>query len=170
MDVFFYLAAVVAVLSSILTITRHNAIHALLYLILSLLSISVIFYLLGAPFIAALEVIIYAGAIMVLFIFVVMMLNIGVEERIEKTWTKPKMWILPSILSLIILLDLVFMLVQREKVQITGHIINPKQIGLSLFTTYLLIVELSAILLLAGIIGAYHLGQQRKKVVHRYLK
>jgi NADH-quinone oxidoreductase subunit J len=170
MDVFFYLAAVVAVISSILTITRHNAIHALLYLILSLLSISVIFYLLGAPFIAALEVIIYAGAIMVLFIFVVMMLNIGVEERIEKTWTKPKMWILPSILSLIILLDLVFMLVQREKVQITGHIINPKQIGLSLFTTYLLVVELSAILLLAGIIGAYHLGQQRKKVVHRYLK
>lgn len=170
MDVFFYLAAVVAVISSILTITRHNAIHALLYLILSLLSISVIFYLLGAPFIAALEVIIYAGAIMVLFIFVVMMLNIGVEERIEKTWTKPRMWILPSILSLIILLDLVFMLVQREKVQITGQIINPKQIGLSLFTTYLLVVELSAILLLAGIIGAYHLGQQRKKVVHRYLK
>ncbi len=170
MNVFFYIAAIVAVISSILTITRNNAIHALLYLILSLLSISVIFYLLGAPFIAALEVIIYAGAIMVLFIFVVMMLNVGMEERVEKNWMKPRMWILPSILSLIILLDLVAMLVQREKVQITGQIINPKQIGLSLFTTYVLIVELSAILLLAGIIGAYHLGRQRKKVVHRYLK
>ena len=170
MNIFFYTAATVALVSSILTITRHNAIHALLYLILSLLSISVIFYLLGAPFIAALEVIIYAGAIMVLFIFVVMMLNVGMEERVEKTWMKPRMWILPSILSLIILLDLVIMLFQKEKVQITGQIINPKQIGLSLFTTYLLIVELSAILLLAGIIGAYHLGRQRKKVVHRYLK
>lgn len=170
MNVFFYIAAIVALISSILTITRHNAIHALLYLILSLLSISVIFYLLGAPFIAALEVIIYAGAIMVLFIFVIMMLNVGMEEKEEKSWMKPKMWILPSILSLIILLDLVFMLYQRQKVQIVGHIINPKQIGLSLFTTYLLIVELSAILLLAGIIGAYHLGRQKKKVIHRYLK
>jgi NADH-quinone oxidoreductase subunit J len=170
MNVFFYLAAAVALISSVLTITRHNAIHALLYLILSLLSISVIFYLLGAPFIAALEVIIYAGAIMVLFIFVVMMLNIGMEAKVEKAWMKPRMWILPSILSLVILFDLVFMLYQREKVQIVGHIINPKQIGLSLFTTYLLIVEITAILLLAGIIGAYHLGKQKKKVIHRYLK
>lgn len=170
MNVFFYIAAIVALISSVLTITRHNAIHALLYLILSLLSISVIFYLLGAPFIAALEVIIYAGAIMVLFIFVIMMLNVGMEEKEEKTWMKPKMWILPSILSLIILSDLVIMLYQSQKAQIVGHIINPKQIGLSLFTTYLLIVELSAILLLAGIIGAYHLGRQKKKVIHRYLK
>lgn len=170
MNVFFYIAAIVALISSVLTITRHNAIHALLYLILSLLSISVIFYLLGAPFIAALEVIIYAGAIMVLFIFVIMMLNIGMEEKEEKTWMKPRMWILPSILALIILSDLVFMLYQRQRVQIVGHIINPKQIGLSLFTTYLLIVELSSILLLAGIIGAYHLGRQKKKVIHRYLK
>jgi len=170
MNVFFYIAAIVALISSVLTITRHNAIHALLYLILSLLSISVIFYLLGAPFIAALEIIIYAGAIMVLFIFVIMMLNIGMEEKIEKGWMKPRMWILPSILALIILIDLVSMLYQRSGVEVTGKIISPKQIGLSLFTTYLMVVELSAILLLAGIIGAYHLGRQKKKVIHRYLK
>ena len=61
MNVFFYIAAAIALVSSVMTITRNNAIHALLYLILSLLSISVIFFILGAPFIAALEVIIYAG-------------------------------------------------------------------------------------------------------------
>jgi NADH-quinone oxidoreductase subunit J len=82
MNVFFYIAAAIALVSSVMTITRNNAIHALLYLILSLLSISVIFFILGAPFIAALEVIIYAGAIMVLFIFVIMMLNIGTEKRV----------------------------------------------------------------------------------------
>jgi NADH-quinone oxidoreductase subunit J len=170
MNVFFYIAAIIAVVSSVLTITRSNAIHALLYLILSLLSISVIFYILGAPFIAALEVIIYAGAIMVLFIFVVMMLNIGLEERQEKKWQKPRMWILPSILSIIMLVDFI-LIINRMKVEPTmGQIINPKQVGISLFTTYLLAVELSAILLMAGIIGAYHLGRQRKKVVHRYLE
>ena len=58
---------------------------------LSLLAISVVFYLLDAPFIAALEVIIYAGAIMVLFIFVTMMLNIGLEKEQEKRWLNPQM-------------------------------------------------------------------------------
>lgn len=170
MNVFFFIAASIALVSSIMTITRYNAIHALLYLILSLLSISVIFFILGAPFIAALEVIIYAGAIMVLFIFVIMMLNIGLEKRIEKNWLKPGMWILPSILSVIMLLDLVFMLSAMKTEPINGQIISPKQVGISLFTTYLLAVELSAILLMAGIVGAYHLGRQKKKVVHRYLE
>jgi NADH-quinone oxidoreductase subunit J len=52
----------------------------------------------------------------------------------------------------------------------TGQVFLPKHIGISLFTTYLLGVEISAILLLAGIIGAYHLGRQKKKVVHRFLE
>ena len=77
MEVAFYIAAIVAIVSTVLTITRLNAVHALLYLIVSLLAVAVVFYALGAPFVAALEVIIYAGAIMVLFVFVVMMLNLG---------------------------------------------------------------------------------------------
>ena len=63
--------------ATVMMITRLNAVHALLYLIVSLLAVAVVFYTLGAPFVAALEVIIYAGAIMVLFVFVVMMLNLG---------------------------------------------------------------------------------------------
>ena len=170
MNLIFYTAAAIALISSVMTITRYNAIHALLYLILSLLSISVIFFILGAPFIAALEVIIYAGAIMVLFIFVIMMLNIGLEKRIEKNWLKPSMGILPSFLSVVMLLDLVFMLYTMKPIPGKAEIIGPKQVGISLFTTYLLAVELSAILLMAGIVGAYHLGRQKKKVMHRYLE
>ena len=75
MNVIFYITAIIAIITTLLVVTRTNAVHALLYLIVSLLSISVIFFILGAPFIAALEVIIYAGAIMILFVFVVMMLN-----------------------------------------------------------------------------------------------
>ena len=169
MDIFFYIAAAVAILSTIMAISGRNAIHSLLFLILSLLSISVVFYILNAPFIAALEVIIYAGAIMVLFIFVTMMLNIGLEQKQEKKWLNPRMWIIPSILAAILFIDLMLALKNMPEVIPGKQVILPKQVGISLFTTYLLAVEIAGILLMAGVIGAYHLGSQKKKVLHRFL-
>jgi NADH-quinone oxidoreductase subunit J len=170
MNVFFYIAAVVAIISTVMAISGRNAIHALLYLILSLLAVSVIFYLLSAPFIAALEVIIYAGAIMVLFIFVTMMLNIGLEREAEKKWLKPRMWIIPSILAVVLLVNLILAFKNVQPITSDKAAIQPKQVGISLFSTYLLGVEIAAILLMAGVIGAYHLGSQKKKVKHRFLE
>lgn len=170
MNIFFYLAAGVAILSTITAISGKNAIHSLLLLILSLLSVSVIFYLLDAPFIAALEVIIYAGAIMVLFIFVTMMLNIGLERKLEKSWLHPRMWIIPSILAAILLVDLIVAVRTMPEISAGNQVIKPKEVGISLFSTYLLAVEIAAILLMAGVIGAYHLGSQKKKVIHRFLE
>ena len=72
----FFIAAAVAIIATFMVITHLEAVHALLHLVVSLLAVALIFYLLGAPFIAVLEVIIYAGAIMVLFVFVVMVLNL----------------------------------------------------------------------------------------------
>jgi len=169
MNSIFYIAASVAVLSSVMAITNSNAIHALLYLIISLLSVSVVFYILGAPLIAALEVIVYAGAIMVLFIFVVMMLNIGMEEEIEKGWLTPKMWIVPAILAAILMGIFIYVLKVFHTETTGTEIISPKDVGFSLFTTYLIAVEIAGVLLLAGIVGAYHLGRQQKKVIHRFL-
>jgi NADH-quinone oxidoreductase subunit J len=71
----FSIAATIAVVATIMVITRYNMIHALLYLVVSFLAIAIVFYVLGAPFMAALEIIVYAGAIVVLIIFVIMMLN-----------------------------------------------------------------------------------------------
>jgi NADH-quinone oxidoreductase subunit J len=170
MNTIFFIAAAIALFSTGMAISRKNAIHGLLYLIISLLSISVIFYIIGAPFVAALEVIVYAGAIMVLFIFVIMMLNVGIEEEMEKKWLTPRMWIIPSILAAILLVNLIYVLNNLQYQHLGGQVILPKQVGISLFTTYLLAVEISAILLLAGIIGAYHLGRQKKKVIHRFLE
>src|SRR5512135_80096 len=110
MNIIFIIAAVTAIIASVLAITNRNAIHALLYLIISLLAVSVIFYILGAPLVAALEVIVYAGAIMVLFIFVVMMLNIGMEEKTEKKWLTPGMWIIPSLLAALLLVIFIYAL------------------------------------------------------------
>jgi NADH-quinone oxidoreductase subunit J len=170
MNVFFYIAATVALISTTMAISRRNAIHALLYLILSLLAISVVFYLLDAPFIAALEVIIYAGAIMVLFIFVTMMLNIGIERKMEKKWLNPRMWIVPLVLAGILLIDLILALKSVSTLPVNKQVILPKQVGISLFSTYLPAVEIAAILLMTGVIGAYHLGRQKKKVMHRFLE
>ena len=74
--VLFYIAGAVALVATILAVTRSNAAHALIYLIVSLLAVAVMFFLMGAPFAAALEIVIYAGAIMVLFLFVIMLLNL----------------------------------------------------------------------------------------------
>ena len=113
MDWFFYIAATVSVLATVMVITRLNAVHALLYLIVSLLSVALIFFRLGAPFIAALEVIIYAGAIMVLFVFVIMMLNLGPRstER-ESSWLRPRMWLGPITLTIMLLIELIYILGQ----------------------------------------------------------
>ena len=80
----FYSGAAVAVIATLLVIVQTNVVHALIYLVLSLLSVAVVFFSLGAPFVAILEAIVYAGAIMVLFLFVVMMLNLGQQAAIRK--------------------------------------------------------------------------------------
>jgi NADH-quinone oxidoreductase subunit J len=170
MNLIFYIAAGVAIVSTALAISGKNAIHALLFLILSLLAVSVIFYILGSPFIAALEVIIYAGAVMVLFIFVIMMLNVGMERETERYWLKPAMWIAPVLLSLVLLADFIFMLGKVGSWNASVHVVQPKAVGISLFSTYLLGVEIAGMLLLAGIVGAYHIGRRKKQVMHRYLQ
>jgi NADH-quinone oxidoreductase subunit J len=158
MNVVFYVSAGIAIVSTLMVITRLNAVHALVYLIISLLAMAVIFYTLGAPFAAALEIIIYAGAIMVLFVFVVMMLNLGpatLEQ--ERRWLRPKMWFGPSLLVIILLAELIY-LIGWTHPSIGGKVVGPRQLGLTLFGPYLLGVELASMLLLVGLVGAYHLG------------
>jgi NADH-quinone oxidoreductase subunit J len=173
MEATFYIAAGVAILSTIMVITSYNMIHALIYLIVSFLAIAVVFFVLGAPFIAALEIIIYAGAIVVLVIFVIMMLNLRDETVVqEKTWLTREIFIFPAILSFILLAELIYIIVVTGSAQtpFDSATIDSKQVGLSLYGPYVIGVELSGILLMSGIVGAYHLGRQKKKVVHRFLE
>ena len=156
----FYGAAFVAVAATMLTVTRTSASHALIYLIVSLLAVAVIFFLLGAPFAAALEVVIYAGAIMVFFLFVVMMLNLGPNTRQqERRWLEPRNWIGPGVLTGLLLLEMIY-LIAGSAVTTPGVAVSPKAVGIELFGPYLLAVELASILLLAGLVGAYHLGRR----------
>ncbi|MEO5788948.1 MAG: NADH-quinone oxidoreductase subunit J [Gelidibacter sp.] len=171
MEIFFYIAGILAILSTLMVVVAKNAVHALLYFIVSLLSVSVIFFILGAPFIAALEVIIYAGAIMVLFVFVIMMLHIDSSDD-DKAYDfmKPKVWIGPSIIALILVVEMLYMLFSDSYHPMANHTISPEVVGKLMFTKYALVVDLAGFLLTAGIVGAYHLGQKERKNLHRYLK
>ena len=162
----FYLAAAIAIVSTAMVITRSNAVHALLYLVVSLLAVGVIFYLLGAPFAAALEVIIYAGAIMVLFAFVVMMLSLGARAAaLERRWMPPGVWVGPGLLALILAGELAYLLFASHAPQglQTAYSIGPARVGKDLYGPYLLAVELASVLLLAALAGAYHLGRERQE-------
>ena len=160
MKVAFYVFGFVAVAATILTITRVNAMHALLYFIVSLLAVAGIFFVLGAPFAAMLEIIVYAAAIMVLFIFAVMMLNLGdVTLEQERRWLLPQLWIGPGILSAILLLELLYLLSFGDLGPPPGQEVGVAAVATRLFGPYLLAVELTSMLLLAGIVGAYRIGR-----------
>lgn len=160
MEITFYFASAIAVVATVMAITRVNAVHALLYLVVSLLAVALIFFTLGAPFAAVLEAIVYAGAIMVLFIFVVMMLNLGDETaREERRLLTPGIWIGPTLLSIILLTELVYVLAGGGSSD-GALAVDAKEVGILLFGPYLMAVELASMLLLAGLVGAYHLGKR----------
>lgn len=159
LQILFYSAAVVAVAATALVVASANAVHALLYLILSLIASAVVFYLMGAYFAALLEVIIYAGAIMVLFLFVVMMLNLGTETiEQERRWLDATVWRWPTAMAMVLFLEFLFVLL-RGGDEVTGHIVTPKEVGMALLGPYVIAVELASMLLLAGLVAAYHLAR-----------
>ena len=165
MEFLFYLAALIALVATVAALTRANAAHALIYLIVSLLAVAVLFYLMGAPFAAALEIVIYAGAIMVLFVFVIMMLNLGEAGNArEREWLTARSWLVPGAMAGLLLIELLMALSQAPATT-SGQAVEPKAVGLALYGPYVLAVEIASMLLLAGLVGAYHLG--RRFIVRR---
>lgn len=163
----FYLLGAVAIFASLRTVTHENPVHAILSLIVSLLAVSGIFFILGAPFAGMLEIIVYAGAILVLFVFVIMMLNLGTDTTQEKRWLSASAWATPTALTLIIMAVMVGLILSSQS-NIMGlnldHLkdstVSAKQVGRVLFSQYVLIVQMAAFLLLGALVAAYHLGKK----------
>ena len=163
MEFAFYICGLVAIVTTLRVITHTNPVHALLYLIVSLLAISGVFFSLGAYFAGALEIIVYAGAIMVLFVFVVMMLNLGgAEIEQERQWLKPQVWIGPGLVSAVLLAVMVYAILTVNDQGIDGTAISAKAVGITLFGPYVLAVELASMLLLAGLVVAFHVGREER--------
>jgi NADH-quinone oxidoreductase subunit J len=154
----FYAIAVLILVATALAVTRRNMVHAVLYLVVSFFGTAMLFYLLGAPLLAALEVIIYAGAIMVLFLFLIMMI------RLEKPpgMFFPAGQLLPAILIGAGFLVLFSVLVGRDTTgwaAMPAALASPPAFGVYLFRNHWLAVEIASLLLVA-LVGAYVLGRR----------
>ncbi len=156
--ILFYLVAALILASTGMAVTRRNPVHAVVYLVISFLGSALLFYILGAPFLAALEVIIYAGAIMVLFLFVVMMLKVEAVERRGFSLTD---WIPALVLGLLFVAVVALTVFQDPGSQAVLRlaIATPATFGRFIFDHYWLAVEIISILLLVGLVAAVQLGR-----------
>ena len=160
---FFYLLAIVAIVSAIAVITRRNPVHAALSLIVTLLSLAGLYLMLYAPFVAGVQIVLYAGGIMVLFLFVIMLVNLEKNIR-EYQWNKQ--WMVGTVAALV-LGGLLLFVVRR------GYDIFPKtfvglpegqntqQVGIWLYGNYMLPFEIASLLLLVAIVGAVVMAKKR---------
>jgi NADH-quinone oxidoreductase subunit J len=167
-ETLFYLAATVAIIASLKVVTGKNTVHALLYLVVSLLAVAVCFYLMGAPFAAGLEVIVYAGAILVLFVFAVMMFGLTTDETKYAPHSRGlSFWIGPIILAMTLLAELVWTIDNAQlQQQLTANVVTSKQVGMLLYGPYLLAVEIASFLLLAGLLAGYHYAKPDSRGAH----
>lgn len=154
----FYILATVAVIGTMLAITEKHPVHAILFLVTSLFSMAVIFYLLMAPLVAAFEVILYAGAIMVLFLFVIMMLDLGHPEKgLSPHW---KEWLPALLLSAVSIASLVTVIAARHASAAAYPAPMPiREVARRLFQEHGLAVELVSLQLLFALVGALYLGR-----------
>ncbi len=162
----FYLFAGVAVASGVLMITRRNPVYSAMYLVLTLFSIAAIFVLLDAHFLAALQVLVYAGAILVLFLFVIMLLNLGHDFDPDirgKFW-----WVIAAGLGLVLFAEL-FVLVRDAPVTAETDVLAPLlesrgavgAVAEPLFENYVVAVELTGVLLLVAMVGAVVIAKRK---------
>ncbi|MBV6450300.1 MAG: NADH-quinone oxidoreductase subunit J [Anaerolineae bacterium] len=162
----FLLLALIAIASALGMLLSRNAVYSALYLVLNLVTVAVFYLLLGAPFIAMAQVTVYAGAIMVLFLFVIMLLGADAIPG-RQSW---RTFILPITLSALLALETIYLLVIKARP--AGNVLPPEeainatenlqQLGVALFSDYLLPFEIVSILLLAAMVGAIVLTKKEK--------
>ena len=162
--IFFYLVALVAVASGFLVIRCQSPVNSALGLVNTFFCLAIFYVMLHAPFMAAVQIMVYAGAIMVLILFVIMLLNLGTEAR--KRYTHGIVW--SSIASLMVLSSLIFF-IKRGRVtgaegDVTAFMVksvgHTELIGKTMFTEFLLPFEIASVLLLVAIVGAVVLAKK----------
>ena len=164
----FYTLAAILVIFSVLTITAQNPVRSALYLISSLLAVAGLFLLLEAEFVTAVQILVYVGGIMVLFLFVIMLVSVREAEQQRKA---NRQWKTGVVVALVLSSELIFFLVRgstffqtlgEEGVIVPDQSLlgNTQSVGKVLYSTYLLPFEIASILLLVAIIGAVVLSKK----------
>ncbi|WP_068597791.1 NADH-quinone oxidoreductase subunit J [Vaginella massiliensis] len=166
-EILFYVLAGLTVLSALLMVTSRNPIHSILYLIITFFCISGHYILLNAQFLAVVNIIVYAGAIMVLFLFVVMLMNLNSEK---KSFGTPAKLAVAGVVCLVFIILTISILTTNGKpttaVEMgTGEIGLIHNLGMLLYSDYVLPFELSSILFISAMIGAVILSKKDKELI-----
>ena len=161
-SIFFYFFSIIAIFSSLMVITSRSTINSVFFLILDFISVGCLFIMVGAEFLGMILLIVYVGAVAVLFLFVVMMLNVA--EQKQSWFIGKKSNHIPTglIVSVIILLELLVVVggwkykedVMSSSTLILSDVSNTHQLGLVMYTDYILYFQLAGIVLLLAMIGA----------------
>jgi NADH-quinone oxidoreductase subunit J len=174
-NILFYVFALLALSSAVAVISVRNSVHAVFFLIFTFFNIAGIFILLGAEFLAMALVIVYVGAVAVLFLFVVMMLNVGLMN-IKEYVAKHRYFLI--IMSALFAVELIYvmynsltvvpeMLPAKIPVDIDGATTNTHQLGMVLYTNYALLFQISGFILFTAIIGAIALTHRKSNKIKR---
>ena len=162
MTTLFYLLGFLTVISALFVVLNRNPVYSAVMLVLCFFSLAALYVLLEAYFVAILEIIVYAGAIMVLFLFVIMLINVGNEMKTSKYLQKTKA--IPLFLMSLFLLNILLLILWRSEglhqpstVSTVGSI---AAIGQALFTKYVLPFEIASLLLLVALIGTVYLAKR----------
>jgi NADH-quinone oxidoreductase subunit J len=158
-QVVFYILAAVVLIATLFSITEKHAVHAIIYLATSFFALAVIFYLLNAPLVAVFEVIIYAGAIMVLFLFVIMMLDLGHPEKLLLPGMRD--WGPALLLGLVTLGAFVTLVLHQPPPSLNANPVNIRDFAGVLFRKYGVAVEIVSMQLLFALVGALYLGRRK---------
>ena len=180
--VFFYIFSIIAVISAIMVTASKNTVHSVFFLILDFISISCLFIMIGAEFLGMIMLIVYVGAVAVLFLFVVMMLNVA-QQKNQWFISKNDSSHIPIglIISAIIFFELIIViggwkykpnLLNSENFVISNEVSNTHSLGQILYTDYIHIFQISGMVLLIAMIGAIVLTFRQRKGVKKqsYLK
>jgi len=176
-SIFFYTFSLIAIFSAIMVIASKNTVHSVFFLILDFISISCLFIMIGAEFLGMIMLIVYVGAVAVLFLFVVMMLNVAQQKNQWFVSTSDNTHIpIGLLISVVIFFELVIVvggwkykpdLLSSVSVGINQNITNTHSIGNILYTDYIHLFQLSGMILLVAMIGAIVLTYRKRSGIKR---
>ena len=182
-SVFFYIFSLIAIISAVMVTVSKNTVHSVFFLILDFISISCLFIMIGAEFLGMIMLIVYVGAVAVLFLFVVMMLNVAEQKGqwFSSRWDGGTHIPIGLLVSLIIFFELIIViggwkykpdLLNSLSINISNEITNTRSIGNVLYTDYILLFQISGMILLVAMIGAIVLTYRERAGVKRqsYIK
>lgn len=162
--ILFYILAGVLVTFSVMTVTARNPVRAALYLISALLSVAGLFFLLKAEFVGAVQILVYVGGIMVLFLFVIMLVSVREAQAQPRAG---RQWRTAVVLGVVLSVELGLLVVQGTSsfeaapaAIVEGNTLNTESVGQLLYTNYLLPFEIASVLLLVAMVGAVVLAKK----------